>query len=124
MDDRLHASQSCLSELVAGCEQRLLRLQYGQQVGGALPVLQLRYPEGFARSVDFARQMVPSLCVVAHLPESPLHVGVRVEHCALVVCNELSLGGVRQVFSTHQCTVENRLDEIGAGIPNEAWTVK
>ena len=57
MNHGLHAREGDLGQLVLRGEQSLLRLQHGQQVGGALTVLKLGDLKGFPRRIDFASKV-------------------------------------------------------------------
>ncbi len=98
MNGGLAVGQHGLHKLVLGREQRLLRLQDGEQVRRALAVLQLGNLEGFARRLDQARQMVLRPARIGHLYQREFHIGIGIERGILIGGDEFLLRRLGKVF--------------------------
>lgn len=125
MNRRLAVGEHCLGQLVLGREQRLLRLQHGEQVAGPLAVLKLRYLESFLRRRDQPAQMAFRAAGVGCLRQRKFHIGIGIERGTLIGGHEFLLCGLCQVFLSGQlAAVEDGLQQAGAIAVSEAGTLK
>src|SRR5262249_14363239 len=114
---RLQTREPRLRSIVLGTEQRLLQLEHGGQVNGALAQADLGDGEGALGGVERLHLQTLELAGVGHCNERLLDIGKGGDNDSAIAAEQLELAALRRLeLALEPEAVEYRLRQVGCDL--------